>query len=103
MLLPLREWPAHVRTFLWKSDKCLKVYEPGLHTVNLKLDSIGNCFPTQSSAVRWYNSHRPSFRTLEGFASGFTDRFGGTSSDDRTCRNQLLSFRQGDSDAVTQY
>ena len=35
--------------------------------------------------------------------SGFTDRFGGTSSDDRTCRNQLLSFRRRDSDTVTQY
>ena len=33
--------PAHVRTFLWKLDKCLKVYEPGLYTVSLKLSSIG--------------------------------------------------------------
>ena len=38
--------PAHVRTFLWKLDKYVNVYEPGLSTVGLKLDSIGNCFPT---------------------------------------------------------
>lgn len=95
--------PSHVRTFLRKLDKYLRVYTSVLNTVDLQLDVIGNCFPTQSAAARWYNSHRSSFSTLEVFVERFKERFGGTSSDDRTCRNQLLSFRQRESDSVTQY
>lgn len=95
--------PSVVLTFLRRLHSYLSTYAAVLPTEELKLSTIGSCFPTDSRAASWFNHKRDTFDDLNDFETQFASFFGGTASDERQYKEKLLSFRQLDSDSVRDY